>query len=549
MTAGAPARSPVRAAAASAREVLRHRDLRAILLAWTLGVAADWMLTVVGLLVAWDIGGAVAVGLFGLVRMAPATVVNLLVDAGAFARPERALVGVGVVRALAAGVVALAVAADAPLVALGAIAVVAAAGALVRPTSLAILPAIATDPADLVGANVGFTLGEALGAAIGPLTAGALVAAWGPVPAALLGALLLLATGAVLLRVRVADAARPARHEREHRWRFAAGLRTLAARPPGSVLIGSFVVQTLVRGALTTFLVILALDVLDMGEAGVGVLGAAIGLGGVAGAIAALAMGTRRSLAPVFALALAAWGAPIAVIGFLPAAGVAVAALAAVGTANAILDVAGFTLVQRSTPGRSLSAVFSVMEVGAGVAVSLGGILAPALVAVLGVERALVITGLVLPTLAVLGWPIVRRLDAEGVVPERQAALLRGIPLFCALPLSGLERVAAGMVPVRYPAGARLMTEGEPGDRYLVLAAGSVAVRGGGRDLGRNGPGDGLGEIALLREVPRTATVTALEPVEAFEIDRATFLAAVTGHEPSAAAAERVVEARLGGSG
>jgi hypothetical protein len=244
--------SPLRAAVASLRQVLRHRDIRSLELAWTFGVGADWMLTVVGLLVAWQVGGAVAVGLFGLVRMVPATIVNLVVDTGTFARPERALVGVGVVRAMGAACVALAVANEASLVALGAIAVVAAAGALVRPTSLAILPAIATNPADLVGANVGFTLGESLGATVGPVAASALVASAGPAPAAIVAALVLLAAGVVQLRVRIADAARPTRHERELGWRFAAGLRTLRSDPVGAV-IGSFVVQTAVRGALTTF--------------------------------------------------------------------------------------------------------------------------------------------------------------------------------------------------------------------------------------------------------------------------------------------------------
>ena len=537
--------SPLRAAVASLRQVLRHRDIRSLELAWTLGVGADWMLTVVGLLVAWEVGGAVAVGLFGLVRMVPATVVNLVVDTGRFARPERALVGVGVVRAMGAGCVALAVANGAPLVALGAIAVVAAAGALVRPTSLAILPAIATNPADLVGANVGFTLGESVGATVGPVVAGTLVASAGPAPAAILAALVLLAAGVVQLGVHVADAARPSRHERERGWRFAAGLRTLAARPPVGVVIGSFVVQTAVRGALTTFLVILAIEALGMGEAGVGVLGAAIGLGGVAGGVAALAMSGRRTLAPVFALSLVGWGLPLAVLGFVPAVGVAIGALLVVGLSNALLDVSGFTLVQRGTPNRSLSAVFSALEVGAGACFALGGVLGSVLAESLGIQRALVVTGLALPLVAVLGWAVVRRLDREGVVPERQAALLRGIPLFCPLPLTGLERVASGMVPVRFAPGERLMTEGEPGDRYLVLAAGSVAVTSGGRDMGTQGPGEGLGEIALLREVPRTATVTALEPVEAWAIGRDTFLAAITGHEQSAAAAEAVVETRL----
>ena len=107
------------------------------------------------------------------------------------------------------------------------------------------------------------------------------------------------------------------------------------------MVMTSFLAQTVVRGALTTFLAVLAIEVLGMGDGGVGVLGAAIGLGGIVGALGALALGTDRRLAVVFALALFLWGAPIAVIGFVPVTAVAIGALAVVGIANALLDVSG----------------------------------------------------------------------------------------------------------------------------------------------------------------------------------------------------------------
>ena len=204
----------------------------------------------------------------------------------------------------------------------------------------------------------------------------------------------------------------------------------------------SFVGQTVVRGALTTFLAVLAIEVLGMGDAGVGVLGAAIGLGGIVGALGALGIGAERRLALVFAIALVGWGAPIAVIGFVPVTVVAIVALAVVGVANALIDVSGLTLLQRGTSNAGRSAVFAVLEVAASAGVSIGGILASVLIEVIGIERALVLTGLLLPVVAVVGWPLVRRLDTEGVVPERQSSLLRRIPLFAMLPLAALERVA-----------------------------------------------------------------------------------------------------------
>ncbi len=162
-------------------------------------------------------------------------------------------------------------------------------------------------------------------------------------------------------------------------------------------------------------------------------------------------------------IALVAWGAPIAVIGFVPVTLVAILALGTVGVANALLDVSGLTLLQRGTSNAARSAVFAVLEVAASAGVSIGGVLASLLIEVLGIERSLVLVGLSLPVVAVVGWPLVRRLDTEGVMPERQASLLRGLPLFAALPLAALERVATGMHEVRFAPGERTDDPGRRG--------------------------------------------------------------------------------------
>lgn len=531
-------------AARSLLGVMRNRDIRSLELAWTLGVAADWALLVVALLVAYEAGGAVAVGLVSLTRMVPATAVNILIDTGSLARPERALVAANLVRAAGAAGIAGAVALDAPALAFAAVATASAGGALVRPTKLALLPAVAVTPNELVGANTAGALGESLGTFVGPLVAGLIVAGWGPAPAALLAGLACLLAAGIVLAVRVSDAARPPHHDRARRLPLLEGLRELSRRPAAGAVMASFIVQVTVRGALTTYLAILAIEVLGLGDAGVGLLGAAIGLGGIVGALGGLAIGGGR-LAPAFAAALIAWGLPIAAIGLLPTTAVALLGLAVVGIGNALLDVAGFTLLQRGTSNRSRAAVFATLEVGGSAGVSVGGLLGSGLVAGLGMQVALVVTGLALPVVAVAGWRWVRRLDAEGVVPAHQAALLRGIPLFATLPLAALERVAGGMRRVRFEPEQALMTQGEPGDTYYVIEAGRVGIAIDGTPWHEQGPGDGIGEIALLREVPRTATAVALEPVEAWEIDCATFVDAVSGHADSSAAADAVVEARL----
>ncbi|HEY6568868.1 MAG TPA: cyclic nucleotide-binding domain-containing protein [Candidatus Limnocylindrales bacterium] len=540
-----PARTPLALAGRSLLGVLHNRDIRSLELAWTLGVAADWALLVVALLVAYDEGGAVLVGLVSLTRMIPATVVNVVIDTSAFPRPERALIGANLVRAAGAVVVAAASLADATALVFVAVAAASAAGALVRPTVLTLLPAVATSPAELVSANTAGALGESLGTFAGPLVAGLVIAQGGAAPAAVVSGVLCLVAAGVAAAVRVPDASRLRDRERRASIPLVAGVRELVARPPAGMVMVSFIAQTAVRGALTTFLAILAIEVLGMGDAGVGVLGAAIGLGGIAGALGALAIGADRRLAVVFAIALVLWGAPIAVIGFVPVTVVALLALGVVGVGNALIDVSGLTLLQRGTSNRARSAVFAVLEVVASASVSIGAIVASLLIGTLGIERALVLVGLSLPVVAVLGWPLVRRLDTEGVVPERQASLLRGIPLFAMLPLAALERVATGMREVRFAAGERLMSQGEEGDTFVVIERGDVEVAMDGQPHHREGAGAGIGEIALLRAIPRTATVTAVDDVDAWSIDCETFLDAVTGHEGSAAAAHAVVESRL----
>lgn len=524
---------------------LANGGLRALLIVWTLGIAGDAALLVVGLLAAYDVGGPVAVGTFGLIRMLPATAVNALVDSGHLRRPERALIGANLVRGIGALAIAASLAAGAPAAVFVVMALVAAAGAVVRPTALSLMPTLAATPEELVEANAVLSLGASIGAFAGPLLAAGVLTAAGPVPTAAVAAVALLAAAGAALGVRVSDAARPVHPEHPSWSPLANGLRALRSRPPAAMVIGSFVAQTAVRGALTTYLVVLAVEVLGLGDAGIGTLGAILGLGGMAGALASMAPGQRRAFAPIFALALVGWGAPLSVIGFVPVLPVVVIALFVVGLSDASLDVAGFTLVHRGVPARSLGAVFSVMEVGVGATVAAGSVAGGVLAEALGVQRALALSGLLLPLVAILGWRVVRRLDSESIVPEREASLLRSIPLFAALPLSAVERLAAGMRPLSFAAGEALMVEGDPGDDYFVIASGTVKVLVGGREVRRQGPGDGVGEIALLRRVRRTATVTALEPVDAYLIDRETFLAAITGHAISATTAETLVAARL----
>ena len=538
----------IAAAVGSIRAATNNPDIRRLETSWTGGIAGDWVLPVALLVVAFDTGGALAVGLLGLVRMLPSTLVAPLAGIPA-ARygSARVLVAVNLIRAAAALGCMVLVALDAPIGATFALAAVAAsAGAMVRPVQTALLPSLARMPDELVAGNCVSSLGEAAGMFVGPLVGGILVVVAGPGPtlaaAALLFALAALPvgrldTGEEIAMVRALEGG-------ERRPSILAGFRALAHRPGPALVVLGFMSQVFVRGLLVTLLVVASVDLLGMGDAGVGWLNAAVGAGGLLGALTAAALGGRIPLSRVFAVSLVFWGLPIALIAGLPVPLIALAALFVTGLSNASLDVAGFTILQRSLTLAERVPVFALFEGGVGVMMAVGGIVAPVLIAVFGSRGALLIGGAILPVVALLTWPRVRHIERESMVPEARLRLVRSIPLFAPLNLSALERLASALTPVSFEPGDVLMREGEPGDRYVVIESGEVEVSQGGRQLRVASAGEGIGEIALLRDVPRTATVVATGPVRGFALDALSFKSAMAG--PSAwAAAEAVIAGRL----
>ena len=286
-------------------------------------------------------------------------------------------------------------------------------------------------------------------------------------------------------------------------------LRALRRHPDVGLVFLDFGGQTFVRGMLTTLIVVASIQLLDLGDSGVGLLNAAVGLGGLIGAVGAITLTRIPHLAAVFLIALAFWGLPIAVVGAWPVVPLALAAMFVTGVSNAVLDIAGFTIFQRGVTATERVPVFGLLEGVAGFGVAAGGLIASFLVEAVGVRGALGIAGAILPILAVATWPRVSRLDRQLAAPEREAAALRAIPMFAPLPLTAIERIAAAVRPVSFGAGETIMRQGDPGDTYVALTRGTVAIDIDGRRVATCEAGDGIGEIALLRKVPRTATATA----------------------------------------
>jgi hypothetical protein len=265
----------------------------------------------------------------------------------------------------------------------------------------------------------------------------------------------------------------------------------------------------------------------------------------VLGAIGSVALAGRTRLAPWFAVALAGWGLPIVVLGLVAAPVVAIGLMMVIGASNAVLDVAGFTLLQRMTPNAARVAVMGLLISVAGAAMAVGGFVAPILVGALGIEGALVATGVVLPILAVVTWPGVRNADQAVVVDTSRLNRIRADPLFAPLSMAIVEQLSEQLVPSAFGAGEELIREGDPGDRYYLIERGRVVVTQGGQPVREEGPGDSFGEIALLRDVPRTASVRALEPVETLTLSRDDFLGTLCGQSASRRIADTIVMERV----
>jgi hypothetical protein len=302
--------------------------------------------------------------------------------------------------------------------------------------------------------------------------------------------------------------------------------------------------EAIVSGALDLLFVILAVSVLGRSQAWVGYLNAADGVGAViAAALSVLLIGRRLSM-PILVAALLLSSAVAATAGGAGLAGT-LALLAVVGASHETLDIASRTLLQRSVPAQSLGQVFGLLEGLAMGGYALGTLLVPGLAHLGGSRLALLGVAALLPLVAVAGGRALFKVDAEAPVPVVQIALLRSIPLFAQMPAPALEGLAAALTPLPVPAGTTLIEQGETGDTYYAIASGELDVTQDGQPVRHCGRGEGVGEIALLRSIPRTATVTARTDALVYELAREPFLTAVLGHPATRREANTITDQLL----
>jgi len=514
----------------------KNPAVRRIQLGFAGACTAEWAFTVVLSVYAFDQGGAKAVGLVSLLRMLPSAALAPFASALADRwRRDLVLTLVSLTRcATAAGIVVL-VATDGPAVAVYALAIASTAAAILyRPVNSALLPLLCHTPAELASANVVRGLLDSISTLVGPALAGALLAvadtAWGFGAVAVLSAL----SAAVTLGLVVEEP-----EDRVSRSSVTRGLlrgaQVTFRSPPLRVIFVLLAAQTLTRGALTVFSVLVAVDLLDLGQAGVGTLTAAVGAGAVLGSLFALMYVGNRRLATWFGSGVAIWGLPLVILAIAPSQPAALLLFALIGVGNALVDAGVFTLVARLVPERVLARVFGLVESVGALAVGAGSVVAAAVATATGLRDALALVGVVGPALVLIFWFSLRRLDDTMLARDEDLDLLRTVTVFDPLPLPALEQLAAGLRPCHVPAGEVVYRQGDVGDGCFVIEQGSAEVIGDGRPIATVGPGELVGEIALLRRVPRTATVRAVTEMDLRLLDADRFVCVVTGWETSRA--------------
>lgn len=528
-------------------DVAHSRPLRKAQFSFAAMWAGESAFMVALAVVAFDNGGVAAVGAVTAARMALAALLApFLATMADRVRRERVLVCVGVVRAAMLGCAAVVTAAGGPVAATYCFAVVATvAMTLFRPAHSALLPALAKSPQELTSSNAVRGMLDSLATLGGPVAAAVLLAASGPtaVFAACSGASLLAGVVVVTLPYDAPPRAATGGGGRE----MLQGFTTIAADRELGLITKLGVVQTFTRGCLSVFAVVVAIDLLHTGDPGVGVLNAAVGAGGVLGSIFAFGVVRRGGLATWFGLGIALFGAPLALIGVVPERVAAIVLLGLVGIGNALIDVGGFTMLARLADETVLARMFAGFEAILTLGVAAGGLLAPLVIELLGIRLALLAIGLMAPLAVAASWPALRRLDARMVVRDADIETLRGVRMLRALPAATIEQLAARLEHAEFLPRQTVFQQGAPGECFYIVEAGQAEVVRDGRIIAMLGHGDCFGEIALLRDQLRTATVRASPDatMRASVLQRNTFLTAVTGYPASSAAGEEVVAARL----
>jgi MFS family permease len=526
-------------------DVLREPNLRRVLLAFIGFNVAEYATWIAIMVFAYHVGGVAASGLAGAIQLVPAAAIAPVASVlGDHYRRDRLLLAGYVLQAGTAALAGIALINRPPLpLVLLVAALAASAVTLTRPVQGALLPDIAEHVEGLTAANVMAAWIEGLSIFAGPLLTGVLLAVVTPGIVFLLMAGVLVVSALLAARVSVPPIG-TARGTLSIGRELSAGLRYLGSRPTPRTIVSFLSAHFFLVGSVDVLFVILAFRLLHAGNSGVGFVNAAFGLGGLVAAVAmAITVGQRRLLRAL-ALGTAAWTVGLACVAVRIGPAAAVLFMGLAGAGRPLIDAAGRTMLQRAVDEPMLTRTFGLVEGLSMGAQAAGMASVPLLALTLGDRSAFVVLAALLPILLLLLWRPLSSGEIRAPAPDRLAAI-RHVPFFAPLSMLTVERLALSLISTDVAPGSVIVAEGEPGDRFYVIRQGNARVSIAGREVRMLEACHFFGEIALLRDVPRTASVTAVTDLSLYALEREDFLQALWGNLHSRQAAEAVADTHL----
>ncbi|TWP36922.1 MFS transporter [Leekyejoonella antrihumi] len=548
---------------ASVRKVLRNRNLRRVQLAFFGSGIGDWSYATALAVYAYQHGGVTAVGIFQAVRFLVRTMAGPLGAVIADRVPRRAfMMGSDATRAVLVAVAAVGVGLGTPsfvVYALTLLAVV--AGSSFRAAQAGLIPQLVDHPEELIATNAVSGILENTYVVTGAALGGVFVGVFGVEATFWLNVATFAWSFLLVLGVRVAKDRRaepvvsppeadrpPEQAQLEQKSGFVAeagaGFRVVAKDGDlrSTALLAAS--QTFVWGILSVITLLIAIQMLGTGPSGIGYMDTCMGIGSVIGGALVLTRLARGTLGRDMVSGVLGYCLPLLLLAALPGRLTAIMVLMIVGLAEPFVNVGFDTIPQRIVPDEVLSRGYGAMESMSMASMTAGAFMAPVLVHLLGLRATLAVPSIIVIILAFSRFARMRGLDARLREPP-ELALLRTIPLFEPLDPPMLESLARQVVTVEVPAGNVVISAGEASDRFYLIDSGVVEVTQDDRVLRREGPGEFFGEIGLLRDVPRTATITAVGDTKLLALERADFLGVLAGTAEGRSRAEDVVARRL----
>jgi MFS family permease len=529
-----------------------NRDLGLLGVARIATSFVSWSFAIALGVYGFEAHGATGVGLVALIRFLPGAVASpfagLLIDR--YPRRRVLLLSSLAMTAILVGA-AVAATLDAPAAVVFAFpALFAVAYCAYGPAEAALFPGLAHTPQELAASNVAHAAMENGGFLLAAIGTGFMLAASSP--GFVFAVAMFVSAAASATIATVPPDRRPEYDDDEEDAsgvlrETALGLRTLVEHPALRLASLTLIFLLFFAGFAEVIVIVMALELLHLEEGSVGFLNATWGVGALIGGAGLALLLDRGKLVVAIAGGSLVLGLATMLPGIVPEPPAAYLGWLGIGAGFTFVEVVAKTLMQRLGSDETMGRAAGSLESARLAAMALGSIAAIVLVELLHPRGALIALGAVMPVFVIVCWTRLRAYEVGAPVAEGPYQLLRGNSIFAPLPMATVERLSHDLSPLDVPAGEDVIVQGEVGDRFYVIEQGEVEVFENGVFRRKEGPGESFGEIALLRDVPRTATVRTTAPTRLLALERDQFLLAVTGHRRSHRVASSVADGRWAG--